>query len=410
MKHSVSSRATETLPRELLKTFFAGGFECSTFVRRSGQRVDFIAATSHDRFARQDYLRLRSQGIGVAREGVRWHLVESVRGQYDFSSVLPLVRAARSTGTQVIWDLCHFGWPTHLDVFKPDFVTALAQYGAAFAQWLANETNGPSFFVPVNEISYFSWAAGDEGSMFPFVTGRGFELKAQLVRASLQTMDAIWSVAPTARFVQIDPIIHVVASPTRPQDQPPAEAYRQSQFQAWDMLSGRMWPELGGQDKYLDVIGVNYYPHNQWFYNLKGYRRVRKFVPLTPKNRLFRPFRDMLSEVHERYHRPVFIAETGCEDDRRPEWLRYVCRETDAALDNGVPVHGICLYPILNHPGWVDDRHCYNGLWDYPDEHGERKIFAPLAAELRRWRKLFERRQAAVVRQSAARPMEAVGC
>ena len=149
----------------------------------------------------------------------------------------------------MIWDLCHFGWPDHLDLFKPEFVSSLADYGAAFANWLAREMEGPGFFVPVNEISFFSWASGDEGSMYPFVTGRGFELKAQLVRAAIQAMDAIWAVQPDARFVHVDPIIHVVASPRHPEEQPEAEAYRLSQFQAWDMLGGRLWPELGGQRK-----------------------------------------------------------------------------------------------------------------------------------------------------------------
>ena len=37
------------------------------------------------------------------------------------------------------------------------------------------------------------------------------------------------------------------------------------------MLCGRLWPELGGGERYLDIIGVNFYPHNQWFYNLKGF-------------------------------------------------------------------------------------------------------------------------------------------
>ena len=45
------------------------------------------------------------------------------------------------------------------------------------------------------------WAAGDEGSMYPFVTGRGFELKAQLIRASIQAMEAIWDILPAARFL-----------------------------------------------------------------------------------------------------------------------------------------------------------------------------------------------------------------
>jgi len=391
MKATVSKPASEVIPRQpIFKSFFAGGFECSTFKRRSGQRMDFVAATQHDRFAHLDYSRLQKEGMRVAREGVRWHLVEATSGKYDFSSVLPIVRAARATGTQVIWDLCHFGWPDHLDLFKAEFVSSLTNYGAAFARWLANEMNGPGLFVPVNEISFFSWAAGDEGSMFPFVTGRGFELKAHLIRASVETMKAIWSVQPSARFVQIDPIIHVVASPRRPEERPAAEAYRVSQFQAWDMLAGRLWPELGGKEEYLDIIGVNFYPHNQWFYNLKGFRRIRRFTPLKQSHPLYRPLAEMLAEVYERYHRPVLIAETGTEDDERPRWLRYLCQQTDRAISHGVPMQGICLYPILNHPGWVDDRHCYNGLWDYADEKGNREIFEPLATELGRWRKHFE--------------------
>jgi hypothetical protein len=45
-------------------------------------------------------------------------------------------------------------------------------------------------------------------------------------------------------------------------------------------------------------------------------------------------------------------------------------------------VHGLCLYPVVNHPGWEDDRHCHNGLWDYADPVGARGIYAPLAQEL----------------------------
>ena len=366
------------------------GFECSTHIRRSGKRLDLIAATQHDSFALPDYQRLTAEGIRVAREGVRWHLVEAIPGQYDFSSVLPVVDAARSEGAQIIWDLCHFGWPDHLDLFKPQFVFSLARYGAAFARWLASHLPPPHFFVPINEISYFSWASGDEGSMFPFVTGRGFELKTQLVRSAIETMDAIWRVSPSARFVHVDPIIHVVPSPKHPEDADAAEAYRISQFQAWDMICGKLWPELGGHEKYLDIIGVNFYPHNQWFYNLKGFRRIRRFTALKRNNARYRPFREMLREVQHRYGRPIVIAETGAEDEARAGWLRYVCEEAYAAIQLGVPLHGCCLYPILNHPGWVDDRHCHNALWDYPNEQGERKIYAPLARELRSWTKRFE--------------------
>ena len=64
-----------------------GGFECSTHRNRSGRRLDMIAATRHDEFAEQDYQRLLDLGIQTARDGVRWHLIETEPGKYDFASL-----------------------------------------------------------------------------------------------------------------------------------------------------------------------------------------------------------------------------------------------------------------------------------------------------------------------------------
>jgi len=98
----------------------------------------------------------------------------------------------------------------------------------------------------------------------------------------------------------------------------------------------------------------------------------------------------MLREVYERYRRPMFVAETGAEGEARPGWLRYIGDEVRAARDAGVPVEGVCWYPIMNFPGWDDDRHCHNGLWDYPDEVGRRAVYEPLGQELRRQQRAFK--------------------
>jgi hypothetical protein len=49
----------------------------------------------------------------------------------------------------------------------------------------------------------------------------------------------------------------------------------------------------------------------------------------------------------------------------------------------GVPVGGICLYPVTDYHGWDNDRLCAVGLLSAPDERGKRLIDASLAAELR---------------------------
>lgn len=92
-----------------------------------------------------------------------------------------------------------------------------------------------------------------------------------------------------------------------------------------------------------------------------------------------------------RYSRPLFIAETGIEDEHRPEWLRYICDEVVEAIQRGIPVEGICSYPILNYPGWEDECHCHAGLWDSCDSSGHREIYIPLAEEIERQRARIQR-------------------
>ena len=43
-------------------------------------------------------------------------------------------------------------------------------------------------------------------------------------------------------------------------------------------------------------------------------------------------------------------------------------------MQAGVPVEGICLYPVLDYPGWADERHCPVGLLGFADESGRRCV------------------------------------
>ncbi|MGQ9367221.1 beta-glucosidase [Azospirillum sp. ST 5-10] len=377
----------------LFDSVFLGGFECSTHRRHDGRRLDLIAATGHDRHAAGDYARMVAHGIRGVRDGVRWHLVESAPGHYDWSSFVPMLRAARAAGVRVVWDLCHYGWPDDLDIWRPAFVERFARFAAAVAGVVRDEGGEPPVYCPVNEISYWAWAGGDMARFNPMARGRGCELKHQLVRATIAAVDAIRSVDPRARFVQVDPVIHVLPRPDRPRDAAAAEGARLAQFEAWDMIAGHVWPGLGGKPEYLDIIGVNYYSDNQWFLNGGTIERT------DPR---YRPFADILAETHRRYDRPLLVAETGAEGDARVPWLDYVCDQVRSALARGVPVEGICLYPILDYPGWADERHCEVGLYGPCDERGGRRLHRPLAAALDRQGAGFDARPAAVAMAAAS--------
>lgn len=353
-----------------------GGFECSTHLNPHRKRVDVVAATRHDEFAEADYRRLLDFGMKTARDGVRWHLIETAPFRYDFSSVVNQIRAAKKTGIQIIWDLFHYGYPPDLDIFSREFVVRFTKFAEAFTKFLLGEDERTPIFCLINEISFFSWIAAQVGAFYPYQKNRADELKRNLVKATISAIDRIRKLVPEARFVQPEPAIEVSTKSKNPRIIKEAKNSREAQFQAFDMLTGRREPELGGAEKYLDVIGVNFYSQNQWRYS-----SGRKIL-LGHKD--FRPFSEILSENYERYRRPILIAETGIEGDLRPVWFKYIYEQTKIAEQRGVPILGICLYPILNHPGWDDDRHCPNGLWDYADETGGREIYQPLADEIKK--------------------------
>lgn len=356
------------------KSFLMGGFECSTHRDARGRRLDLVSSTRHDEFAKADYSRLLNLNIKTCRDGIRWHLIEPEPFRYDFSSLRQQLGSVRETGIEVVWDFFHYGYPEDLDILSPQFVERFESFCAAATGFLKTELNTPLFVCPVNEISFFSWIAGQVGNFHPCLKRRGGELKRRLVLATLAGIRAIKTVDPDARILITDPAIHVVPQTDKPSARRAAELYRTSQFEAFDMLAGRREPELGGYPEAIDIIGLNYYFHNQW------HHPSRRKIPLG--HEVYRPLAEILSEFHQRYDRPLVIAETGIEDDERPDWFRYVCEQTSLARSNGVDVNGICLYPIVNHPGWVDDRHCHNGLWDYADDSGHREIYEPLASEI----------------------------
>jgi Beta-galactosidase len=356
---------TPASPPSLFRSFVQGGFECSTHRLQSGRRLDIIAATGHDIHAEADYRQLGQFGLRTFRDGLRWHLIEPSPGRYDFASFRQMLTAAQATGAQVIWDLMHYGWPDDLDIWSPAFVDRFARFARAAARVFADHTDDVPFWCPVNEISFHAWAGGDARYMAPFEAGRGFELKVQLARASIAAMLALRDVDPRARFVHCEPVIAVHHDPATGRPAWEAEGWHQAQFQALELIMGRHWPQIGGDPSFLDIIGLNYYANNQW---------IHGGPTIDVDHPLYRPFGDLLFETYARYARPILVAETGTEGPRRASWFRYVADEVARTRQRGVPVEGICLYPILNHHGWDNDRLCPNGLLSHDHVNGARCV------------------------------------
>ena len=363
-------------PPATFASFVLGGWESSTHRLRDGRRLDVLAATGHDRHAAADYRQLAGLGVRACRDAARWHLIETAPGQFDFASLTPMIEAARDSGTQVVWDLLHYGWPDDLDIWSPRFVSRFAAFARAVGRHHRDLTDAVPFWCPVNEVSFFAWAGGDARYLNPFAAGRGFELKVQLARAWLAAAAELRAVDPRARFLMAEPLIAIHHAPWTGLPLWQAQGWHDAQFQAFDLVSGRIWPQIGGDESFLDLVGVNYYFNNQWIHGGR---------PVDVDDVIYRPLSDLLVEVAARYDRPLVLAETGTEGQRRADWFEYVMAETGRARTRGARVEGVCLYPIADHPGWDDDRLCPNGLLGCRPGPTGRSVHQPLAAALSRW-------------------------
>jgi beta-glucosidase/6-phospho-beta-glucosidase/beta-galactosidase len=349
----------------IFRSFWMGGFESACHVPASGVRVDMQCATQHDRFVLEDYAALRTMRMTTVRDAIRWPRVEPVPHRYDFSSVDPYLDAANEAGVEVIWDLLHYGWPDALDIYSRDFVARFADYCAAVARQVNDRLPGPHFYTPINELSFLAWAAGEVGWFHPFGHGRGAEIKRQLVLAWMAGVDAIRSVDPGARFVAVEPVIHAVTPHGSPDVGGEAARPNEGQWEGWDMITGRLHPELGGKPSYLDIIGVNFYHDNQW--EVPGGRRLDWSAK--PRDTRWTPFSQLIRRAYDRHQRPIIVGETSHFGAGRAEWIREITDELLIAIDAGLPLEGVCLYPIMDRFEWHDPARWHNsGLWDYAIE------------------------------------------
>jgi hypothetical protein len=353
-------------------------------------RRNLVAETQHDRFAAQDYELLRHLGIAVAREGIPWPLVDK-NGVYDFSPIDPMIEAMNQHQVLPIWDLCHYGYPTTWILLQMHLPNALPHIAKPLRLTWCQSCTGPIFLPRSTEITYFSFIGGEWGWVAPYKNSKEdrYRLRLALCKAAIAGVKALRSVAPDARMVHIDPLVQVVAPKDRPDLQEAArhETYVDT-FLAWDILYGKEHPELGGAPELLDIVGANNYSFGQMEYREQGPHEA-----LAPDDERIKPLCEMMHWVWDRYKRPMIIGETSGLNEGREDWLRDVMDESLAAVEAGIDLHGVCLFPAVDMPDWHTGKWLNNGLCDVVPEGGVLKRVAcePYIAELRRWQKELNR-------------------
>jgi beta-glucosidase/6-phospho-beta-glucosidase/beta-galactosidase len=351
----------------VFKSFVMAGFECTYARTEKNYRLDMLSATQHDIRCRDDYRLLKELGIYTVREGLAWNQIDDGSGNYDFGRFEEMMAVAGEENMQQIWDLNHFDYPDYLDPFSDEFVSAFGRYARQAVRIMKKHLPDPLWVIPINEMSFFAWIGADQGKWAPFTKGskNGLAFKKQLARATMAAIDSIRQEHDPVRFIISDPFMRRVArEPASKGAKRHATIFNTVvRFEAWDILSGLAYPELGGAMRYLDVVGVNYYLHNQEWVLSKPHHIGHQMMDWESDDRI--SFADMLSTIHERYSRPLIVSETGSFGNKRADWWKRTFAEVDEAVAFGLPVHGVCAYPVLDRLDAVNYLLPESGIWDF---------------------------------------------
>ena len=336
-------------------TELIGGFE-STYMPEHD--VDVMELTGHATRWRRDFRLLSELGIRRLRYPIRWHRVEKKPRTYDWAATDAVLGHLRRQGFQPIVDLLHHtSYPRWLDggFADPRFGQAYLRYVEAFClryPWVTE-------YTLFNEPFATLFLAGHEGVWPPH--GRGMEDFVTLVRNVLP------AVAEASRRVRklLPEAAHVWVDTCEGHADAPGVSYgayaNDRRFLLLDLFTGagveggrpfvEEFAAAGGGDLlsmapgHVDVLGLDYYPHSEYLFTEEG--------PVTPSPQPV-GLAVLAGQYWKRYRLPMLVTETnirGFAPDRAT-WFKHVLEQCEQAVASGVPLGGLCWFPVIDSCDW----------------------------------------------------------
>src|SRR4051794_20959187 len=335
---------------------FLGSFE-STYL--PGHGVDVVQTTGHDGMWRED-LDWVLRGGNRLRYALRWQRIEPEPGRFDWSETDAVLEHLHEHGADPVVDLVHHTtYPEWLwDGFRDRrFGAAYVRYAEAVARrypWLQS-------YTLFNEPFATLFLAGHESLWPPYDRGvEGFVRLLRTVLPAVSEASRCWTeLLPGAEHVWVDTCEHhagTAGAPARQaavandrrhvvldlalgQDLDPARPFLA------EMLRAGAEPLLELAPVRVDVLGLDYYCHTEWWYDETG-ARAPSPRPLG--------LAAVARQYADRYDRPMLLSETnmrGLPSDRA-SWLRYTLEQYELAVADGVPLRGFCWFPSIDSCDW----------------------------------------------------------
>ena len=324
--------------------------------------MDVAETTGHVARWRADLELLASCGVTRLRYPVRWHRIQAdKRGGFDWRSTDEVLGWMRDHGMRPIVDLCHHtSYPRWLKRGFADrkFTGAYLAYVEAFATrypWVQE-------YTLFNEPFTTFLLCGQMGVWPPYMHGlRGFLTLARNVLPALTEADRVYrDLVPGARHFYVETCER--ASAAVPDARGVAAEANDRRFFILDLFLGReMDPTrpfvsqalaAGGplpdlRPGKVDVLGLDYYAHNQWQYQ----DRYGRGLTTSPDPG---SLADLIIEYWDRYRIPCALGETnirGFAPDRA-SWLKYTLEQCELAQAAGVPMDSYCWFPFVDSCDW----------------------------------------------------------
>lgn len=325
-----------------------------------GHGVDVTETSAHDRRWAEDLDAVAAAGVRRLRYPLLWHRIEPVPGRYDWSRTDAVMEHLQARGLEPVLDLLHHtSYPEWLDDGFRDrrFAGAYLDYATAVARRYPHVRE----YTLVNEPFATLFLAGHEALWPPYDHGvEGFARLLGNVLPALSTAAARWrELLPHARHTWVDTAEHHQGAGEAQAAYAALAADRR--HVVLDLALGRHLDldrpflsrlvEAGGapllelEPLQVDVLGLDYYSHSEWWYDEQGARAPSPH-PVG--------FAAVARQYSERYGLPMLLSETnvrGTPADR-VSWLRYMLQQYREAVADGVPLDGFCWFPTVDSCDW----------------------------------------------------------
>ena len=339
----------------------ATGIECSAPVIAGGVRRDELALTGHLEHMEEDLDLVVELGITHLRYGIPFHLVAADADRFDWAWTDRAMAAISDRGIEPIADLMHFGVPD--DLWGIGDPRLPARY-EAYAQGFVERYPWVRWYTPVNEPLITAMFSGHNGwwnergrGDRPFVAAL-----ANAAECAVRGSAVIRERRPDALLLQSDACESFLpADPADPASCDAATHRTEIGDLGFDLTYGvapsdrmQRWLVDHGLDEarlawFLEhgssegaIVGLDYYAGNERLVTGAGKESPAVRRGLAPLARRF----------HERWGRPVMLAETNITAERAVDWLAETWNDAVEVVEDGIPMIGYCWYSLTDQVDW----------------------------------------------------------